>query len=75
MQPARMSESPTKPPILAKAGEADVLSVFEVNSRARSLLERHAADVWVEGEIRDFTRAGQGHLYFCLLYTSPSPRD
>ena len=43
-----------------------VLSVTALNQRARQLLETHCAQVWVEGEISNLTRAASGHWYFTL---------
>ncbi len=45
-----------------------VLSVRELTSYIRQLLEYDEvlADVWVEGEVSNFTRSSAGHLYFTL---------
>ncbi len=45
-----------------------ILSVRELTSYIRQLLEvdEVLADVWVEGEVSNFTRSGAGHLYFTL---------
>ena len=44
------------------------LTVTEVTRRVRRLLEGDAAlqDVWVQGEISNFSRPASGHLYFTL---------
>lgn len=44
----------------------DILSVFELNQRAKSLLEMHLNPVWVEGEISNFSAPSSGHWYFSL---------
>lgn len=42
------------------------LSVSELNKRARMLLETRLNQVWVEGELSNFTRPSSGHWYFSL---------
>ena len=42
------------------------ISVSELNRRARTLLERGIARLWVEGEISNLARPASGHLYFSL---------
>ncbi len=44
----------------------EALSVSEVTSRVKEHLEGRFADVWVAGEISNFTRASSGHLYLSL---------
>jgi len=46
----------------------DVYSVSEVTTYLRELLETnpHLADLWVSGEVSNFTRSPAGHLYFTL---------
>jgi exodeoxyribonuclease VII large subunit len=41
-----------------------VISVSELNRRARALVESGFALLWVAGEISNFTRASSGHCYF-----------
>ncbi|MGQ0580056.1 MAG: exodeoxyribonuclease VII large subunit [Betaproteobacteria bacterium] len=43
-----------------------VISVSELNRRARALVESGFALLWVAGEISNFTRASSGHCYFLL---------
>jgi exodeoxyribonuclease VII large subunit len=43
-----------------------ILSVTELTEGLSSLVETHYDDVWVEGELSDFTRAASGHCYFTL---------
>lgn len=43
-----------------------VLSVTEVTRGLSDLVEEHYDDVWVEGELSNFTRAASGHCYFTL---------
>jgi len=45
-----------------------VLSVGQLTLHIRELLESDPAlgDVWVEGEVSNFTRSGAGHVYFTL---------
>lgn len=42
------------------------LSVSEVNSQVKSVIEKAFASVWVEGEIVNFVAASSGHWYFTL---------
>ena len=42
------------------------LTVSQLNARARQLLERNLAQVWVEGEVSNFTASSAGHWYFIL---------
>ncbi|CAG4883866.1 Exodeoxyribonuclease 7 large subunit [Georgfuchsia toluolica] len=48
------------------AMSAEILSVTELNRRARQALERALPLLWVTGEISNFVRAASGHLYFTL---------
>jgi exodeoxyribonuclease VII large subunit len=43
-------------------------SVSEITGRIRTLLEREPLlqDVWIEGEVSNFSRASSGHIYFTL---------
>lgn len=43
-----------------------VLSVTELNRRARQLLEIHLATIWVRGEISNLSMPSSGHWYFTL---------
>jgi exodeoxyribonuclease VII large subunit len=43
-----------------------VYSVSELTGLIKAELEGSFPQVWVEGEIADFTRAHSGHLYFTL---------
>jgi len=42
------------------------ISVSELNRKARALLEKGMARLWVEGEISNMARPGSGHIYFSL---------
>lgn len=42
------------------------LSVSELNSQVKTDLERRFQNVWVEGEIHNFSAAHSGHWYFSL---------
>lgn len=43
-----------------------VISVSELNRRARELVEGGFPLLWIAGEISNFTRAASGHCYFSL---------
>jgi exodeoxyribonuclease VII large subunit len=49
----------------APAGRT-VLSVSELNRRARQLLETHLPLIWVEGELSNLSCPASGHWYFTL---------
>ncbi|MEH6358171.1 MAG: exodeoxyribonuclease VII large subunit [Pseudomonadales bacterium] len=46
--------------------QREILSVTDLNRRARNLLESEFKQVWVEGEISNFSRPASGHWYFTL---------
>mgnify|MGYP002619524301 CR=1 FL=1 len=46
--------------------EREVLTVSQLNARARSLLEEVFPQIWVEGELSNLARPSSGHLYFTL---------
>jgi len=43
-----------------------IISVADLNRRAREFIERGFPLVWVAGEISNYTRAASGHCYFSL---------
>jgi len=51
-----------------------VISVSELNRRARALVESGFPLLWVAGEISNFTRATSGHCYFLLKDTQAQAR-
>lgn len=46
--------------------DREVLTVSQLNNRARLLLEDVFAQVWVEGEISNLAKPASGHIYFTL---------
>src|SRR5262249_21528021 len=46
--------------------ERRAMTVSELTSRVKLLLEREFADAWVEGEVSNFRRHSSGHWYFSL---------
>ncbi|HSH47028.1 MAG TPA: exodeoxyribonuclease VII large subunit, partial [Halomonas sp.] len=46
--------------------EPEILSVSDVNRRARRQLEQGVGRVWVEGELSGVSRPASGHVYFTL---------
>lgn len=42
------------------------LTVSQLNGKAKQLLEQGLAQVWVEGEVSNFTASAVGHWYFTL---------
>lgn len=46
--------------------DREVLTVSQLNGRARLLLEDVFAQIWVEGEISNLARPASGHVYFTL---------
>lgn len=56
-------------PLLAALFEEEEhrpVTVSELNSEVKAVLERSFAQVWVEGEITNFHAAASGHWYFSL---------
>jgi len=51
---------------LASPDSLPVISVTELNRRARLVVESELPLAWVAGEISNFTRAASGHCYFTL---------
>jgi exodeoxyribonuclease VII large subunit len=43
-----------------------VLSVAQLNRQVGQLLEGHFSQVWVKGEVSNFTQAASGHWYFTV---------
>src|SRR5687768_8924447 len=43
-----------------------VLSVSELTSQVRRLVEQHVGTIWVTGEITNFRLQTSGHIYFTL---------
>jgi len=46
--------------------EVKIISVTKLNRFAKQVLESEIGQVWVSGEISNFTRASSGHWYFTL---------
>ncbi len=43
-----------------------IISVSELNKKAKSLLENGIPKLWIEGEISNLARPASGHMYFSL---------
>ena len=46
--------------------EKNILSVSQLNRKAKQLLEIHLPLIWVSGEISNLAQPGSGHWYFSL---------
>jgi len=46
--------------------ELNVISVSELNKKAKSLLEKGIPKLWIEGEISNLAKPASGHMYFSL---------
>ena len=44
----------------------EIISVSEINKRAKSILEENFPFVWIQGEVSNFFSAASGHWYFSL---------
>ena len=44
----------------------EIISVSEVNSLAKGILERDLSNIWIQGEISSFTAHSSGHWYFTI---------
>ncbi|TVZ39600.1 exodeoxyribonuclease VII large subunit [Alteromonadaceae bacterium 2753L.S.0a.02] len=64
-------DTPAPPPVPTSR---QVISVSELNRRAKSLLELHLPLLWVEGELSNFSRPSSGHWYFTLKDDSAQVR-
>jgi exodeoxyribonuclease VII large subunit len=51
-----------------------VITVSQLNRRAKNLLEQGIARLWVEGEISNMARPASGHIYFSLKDESAQVR-
>jgi exodeoxyribonuclease VII large subunit len=54
------------PPERPSLTERDVISVSQLNRRAKQLLETHLPLLWVEGELSNVSIPSSGHWYFTL---------
>lgn len=52
--------------ILSSGINRDILSVSQLNRRAKQLLETHLPLLWVEGELSNVSQPSSGHWYFTL---------
>lgn len=50
----------------AETTKREILTVSQLNRKARQLLETHLPLLWVEGEISNFAAPSSGHWYFTL---------
>jgi len=52
--------------LLTQATPPKIISVSELNRKAKSLLEGGIPKIWIEGEISNLARPASGHMYFSL---------
>ena len=52
--------------IFTNSTDRDVLSVSQLNRKAKQLLETHLPLLWVEGELSNVSQPSSGHWYFTL---------
>lgn len=70
---------PNQPPVsqmstTEASSQRQILSVSQLNRKARQLLEIHLPMLWVEGEISNLARPSSGHWYFTLKDDSAQVR-
>ncbi|MGH1472377.1 MAG: exodeoxyribonuclease VII large subunit [Cellvibrionaceae bacterium] len=53
-------------PLIKNPPNREVISVSQLNRKAKQLLETHISLTWVEGEISNFAAPASGHWYFTL---------
>ena len=56
----------TNPDLFKTTIERDVITVSQLNRRAKQLLETHMPLLWVEGELSNVSIPSSGHWYFTL---------
>jgi exodeoxyribonuclease VII large subunit len=56
----------SSPPERPSLSEREVISVSQLNRRAKQLLETHLPLLWVEGELSNVSVPSSGHWYFTL---------
>ena len=56
----------TNPDLIHTSNERDIITVSQLNRRARQLLETHLPLLWVEGELSNVSVPSSGHWYFTL---------
>ncbi|MES2825940.1 MAG: exodeoxyribonuclease VII large subunit [Pseudomonadota bacterium] len=56
----------TNPDLFSTSRERDIITVSQLNRRARQLLETHMPLLWVEGELSNVSVPSSGHWYFTL---------
>ena len=52
--------------LIFEKDEQSVISVSELNKKAKSLLEKGIPKLWIEGEISNLAKPASGHMYFSL---------
>ena len=52
--------------LIFKKDEQSIISVSELNKKAKSLLDKGIPKLWIEGEISNLAKPASGHMYFSL---------
>lgn len=53
-----------------RGNQRQILTVSQLNNKAKQLMESELGSVWLEGEISNFIQAASGHWYFTLKDSS-----
>jgi exodeoxyribonuclease VII large subunit len=56
----------TTPDLFSSQSEREIITVSQLNRRAKQLLETHMPLLWVEGELSNVSIPSSGHWYFTL---------
>ena len=52
--------------LISTQDELNIISVSELNKKAKLLLEKGIPKLWIEGEISNLAKPASGHMYFSL---------
>jgi len=66
LQPQTLPTSAKTGPNSTPLDERLILTVSQLNAKAKSVVESELGTVWLEGEISNFIQATSGHWYFTL---------